>query len=54
VVNTDISYSLLTEVSEKHDVLKAEIHRNCWLHSWHGCIVKIGSRGLLSSKKDEH
>lgn len=54
MINAYITYSLiLAEASQKSGVLKAEIHGNHCLHSWHGCIVKIGSRGLLSRKKED-
>lgn len=54
MINAYITYSLiLAEASEKSVVLKTEIHGNRCLHSWHGCVVKIGSRGLLGSEKED-
>lgn len=38
MINACITCSLiLAEASEKSAVLKAEIHGNHCLHSWHGC-----------------
>lgn len=54
MINAYITYSLiLAEASENCAVLKAEIHENHCTHSWCGYIVKITSRGLLSTEKED-
>lgn len=54
MINAYITYSLiLAEASEGCVVLKAKIHENCCLHSWCGYIVKIESRGLLSTERED-
>lgn len=54
MINAYITYSLiLAEASENCAVLKAEIHENHCTHSWCGYIVKIASRGLLSTAKED-
>lgn len=53
MINAYITCTLILAEASKSAVLKAEIHGNHCLHSWRECIVKIGSRGLLSSEKED-